>query len=238
MSMSIESLFQNLLGIVLTPLLFVVGISFTMLKRLSTFRRRKNDEGLSNGTSGAGKDLPSKENGQASQKKAAEPDHHSASRTEVQSSFQQFGQLLHASRRPLPTQSGDGAYLDHEEPSGLKEDLKSLGFKDVKTLMEVMKSKGAGGLQDDKTYLMERVIQVSSIHSPYNWPHAYRHGQLVSGLPKLSKTRVDLTNSFIDELWDSMQHPPMSYLGDKFQYRQADGSYNVGCQTTPYHQVD
>ena len=51
--------------------------------------------------------------------------------------------------------------------------------------------------------------------------------KLVSGLPSLSKTRVDLTNAFIDELWHSLQHPPMSYLGDKFIYRQADGGNNV-----------
>ena len=51
--------------------------------------------------------------------------------------------------------------------------------------------------------------------------------QLVSELPSRSKTRVDLTNAFLDELWNSLQHPPLSYLGDKFQYRQADGSYNV-----------
>ena len=51
--------------------------------------------------------------------------------------------------------------------------------------------------------------------------------QLVAALPARSNTRVDLTNSFIDELWNSLPHPPLSYLGDKFQYRQADGSYNV-----------
>lgn len=51
--------------------------------------------------------------------------------------------------------------------------------------------------------------------------------QLVAGLPSTSKMRVDLTNSFLDELWDSLQHPPMSYLGDDFAYRSADGSNNV-----------
>lgn len=86
---------------------------------------------------------------------------HSASRGDVESSFHKFAQLIHASRRPLPSQSGDGAYLDHAVPSGLMQDLKSIGFKDVGTLMEVIKSKASGQLQDDKTYMMERVIQVS-----------------------------------------------------------------------------
>lgn len=64
--------------------------------------------------------------------------------------------------------------------------------------------------------------------------------QLVAGLPSNSKLRVDLTNSFIDELWNSLQHPPMSYLGDKYIYRQPDGSYNnvmcphLGAANTPY----
>jgi hypothetical protein len=35
-----------------------------------------------------------------------------------------------------------------------------------------------------------------------------------------------LTNSFIDELWNSLEHPPAIHLGDKYKYRQADGSYN------------
>lgn len=38
---------------------------------------------------------------------------------------------------------------------------------------------------------------------------------------------VPYASAQIDELWNSLQHPPMSYLGDKFTYRQADGSNNV-----------
>lgn len=40
-------------------------------------------------------------------------------------------------------------------------DIKAMGFKDVHTLMDVMKNKATGELQDDKTYLMEHTIQVS-----------------------------------------------------------------------------
>lgn len=147
---------------------------------------------------------------------------HDAHREEVENVFSQYAQLVQAANRPLPTQTGDGTYIDHPTPSSLFQDLRALGFKDVNTLMDVMKEKTAGGLADDKTYLMERVIQ------------------LVSALPPASKNRIDLTNSFIDELWNSLQHPPISYLGDKFNYRQADGSYNnimyphMGAANTPY----
>ena len=97
--------------------------------------------------------------------KKPEAHDHSSNRVDVDSSFEQFAQLIHAARSPLPTQSGDGAYLDHAEPSGLMQDIKALGFKDAKTLMEVMKTKATGELQDDKTYIMERTIQVSSLEA-------------------------------------------------------------------------
>ena len=49
---------------------------------------------------------------------------------------------------------------------------------------------------------------------------------LTASLPETSKNRLKLTHTIVDTLWDSLQHPPLSYMGDKFQYRQADGSYN------------
>lgn len=118
--------------------------------------------GLSSSQSnGAGKpDIGRKRSSFKPQKKKRE-EHvdHSASRTDVESSFQQFAQLIHASRRPLPTQSGDGAYLDHAEPTSLMQDLKALGFKDIGTMMSMMKTKATGAPQDDKTYLMEHLMQ-------------------------------------------------------------------------------
>lgn len=74
--------------------------------------------------------------------------------------------------------------------------------------MLVSKLKGEK-LVDDKTMIMERVIQ------------------LVSNLPNDSKLRTELTNAFLTDLWYTLEHPPSAYVGDKFQYRQADGSYNV-----------
>jgi len=40
-------------------------------------------------------------------------------RADVASTFEQYAQLIHASLRPLPNQSGDGAYLEKVNP-GLK----------------------------------------------------------------------------------------------------------------------
>ena len=82
-------------------------------------------------------------------------------REDVETSFKQFAQLVSTSHKPLPTQTGDGGtYEEHPEPHGMFSDLKALGFKDARTLMDVMKTKAAGGLVDDRTYLMEKVIQV------------------------------------------------------------------------------
>ena len=56
--------------------------------------------------------------------------------------------------------------------------------------------------------------------------------QLVAALPRSSKNREVLTGKLIDQLWESLQHPPLSYVGPQFQYRQPDGSYNV-CSPHP-----
>ncbi|KAH7062119.1 fatty acid oxygenase [Macrophomina phaseolina] len=146
----------------------------------------------------------------------------SKGREEVGSTFAQFAQILHAARRPLPTQTGDGSYVKREAPASLFENLKTIGIGDAKTLKDVLNNKTRKELIDDKTYLMERVIQ------------------LVADLPSNSELRVDLTNTFVDELWGCLQHPPISYLGDQFVYRQADGSFNnimyphLGAANTPY----
>ncbi|KAG6027330.1 hypothetical protein E4U41_000966 [Claviceps citrina] len=132
-------------------------------------------------------------------------------------------QLRTASRRPLPTERGDGTYRTALKRPGLVQDLRSFGLRDLKTLKDIMTAKLKGEtLQDDKTMIMERTIQ------------------LVATMPKKSKRREVLTNSFIDQLWNSLQHPPLLYMGDTFKYRQPDGSNNnpllprLGAAGTPY----
>lgn len=143
-------------------------------------------------------------------------------RKDIDGLFQEFSQIIHASKRPIPNQNGDGTYNEHKEFTGLKEDLKALGIKDYRTLLEVIKGRVTGKLVDDKTMIMERLIQA------------------VAGLPPMSKNRVELTNEFIGELWSTLSHPPQSYMGDEFMYRKADGSNNsikyphLGAANTPY----
>ncbi|KAH8904704.1 linoleate diol synthase [Coniochaeta sp. PMI_546] len=132
-----------------------------------------------------------------------------ATRQGIDEAFRSFGQLITASRRPLPTQNGDGTYQTSKLQTGLRQDLKVITRKDVKTLIEVIKAKLKGdGITDDKTMIMERTIQ------------------LVSKLPNGSRNRVKLTDDFIAQLWNSLDHPPLIYIGDKYMYRSADGSNN------------
>ncbi|EEP75322.1 hypothetical protein UREG_00168 [Uncinocarpus reesii 1704] len=144
-------------------------------------------------------------------------------RPEVESTFKQYAQLIHAARRPLPTQSGDGSYLRKSKAkSSLLKDLRSMGPRGWGTLLAVRKSKRSGDLIDDKTYIMERVIN------------------LVAGLPPESTMRTQLTNAFVKELWDTLPHPSLPAFGDEYMYRSADGSNNnplfpkLGAANTPY----
>ncbi|KAF1994656.1 heme peroxidase [Amniculicola lignicola CBS 123094] len=104
---------------------------------------------------------------------------------------------------------------DYADPvkveTGIFTDIKALHsqgklLSTAKTLIEVARSKGQP--IDDKKMTMERLIGITA------------------SLPSTSKTRVKLTHTVVDTLWDSLQHPPLSYLGDEYQYRSADGSNN------------
>ncbi len=50
--------------------------------------------------------------------------------------------------------------------------------------------------------------------------------QLAASLPPGSKSLDELTSQFIKLLWETLEHPPLSYQGDEYKYRTADGSNN------------
>ncbi|TGZ79433.1 heme peroxidase [Ascodesmis nigricans] len=150
-------------------------------------------------------------------------------RKEVDDVFSKFAGLIQASNRPIPNRYGDGRDHDatEEQQTGVWNDMKVLkkgGYlgETLKTLWMHMSHARKGGPVDDKTMIMERMIQLSA------------------RLPPTSKLRVSLTTKQVGQLWNSLQHPPLSYCGDKFTYRQADGSYNniqephLGAAGSPY----
>jgi hypothetical protein len=146
-----------------------------MLKRYASVFKRDKGENASNGAASgtappAGEGAPTakrssfsfglKKEKDKEQSDPVLPDH-SAKREDVSTLFEQYAQFIHASLRPLPTQTGDGSYIEKNLPPGLSQDLKSLGFKDINTLLDFMKEKKSGAPDDDRTYLMERIMQVS-----------------------------------------------------------------------------
>lgn len=161
--------------------------------------------------------------------KAADPSELSKLRGKLGGPFKALANLIGAATAPVPNQTGDGSKITPEEEvsflksiEGKLQDLSYLGFDNVHTLVEVQKEKLLGGYTDDKTYLMEGLIQTAA------------------ALPEGSKTRDTVTHGFLTQLWNDLEHPPQSYLGSKFQYRSADGSNNslkhpqLGAAGTPY----
>ncbi|KAE9992939.1 hypothetical protein EG327_007247 [Venturia inaequalis] len=144
--------------------------------------------------------------------------------------FRQKASLIGATRRPLPDQTGGGANLD-DRPISLDvmdkvneslRDLSHLGIKDVETLLKVVKLGKSGEPWEDKEYLMEHLIQTAS------------------SLPDDSALQKKVTDGFLTQLYNDLQHPPISYLGRDYQYRTANGSFNslvnpnIGKAGTPY----
>lgn len=86
---------------------------------------------------------------------------------EIKSAFVQASQMIHASLRPTPAQTGDGSYTEHfSSETGILNDLVKLNVHDVDTIIALTKNAASNGPVDDKTYLMERVIQASWLNPP------------------------------------------------------------------------
>lgn len=75
----------------------------------------------------------------------------------------QVEQVVTAALRPLPTQTGDGSYVEVPSVTGLAKDLLHFDLKDAKTLAEVAKTAVTGEAVNDRDYIMERVIQVCTL---------------------------------------------------------------------------
>ncbi|PVI04137.1 heme peroxidase [Periconia macrospinosa] len=72
----------------------------------------------------------------------------------------------------------------------------------------VSDAKASDVLVDDRNYLTERLIQITS------------------SLPKDSTIAEASTGFMVKSLYDKLEHPPLSTLGDPYKYRTPDGSNN------------
>jgi linoleate 8R-lipoxygenase / 9,12-octadecadienoate 8-hydroperoxide 8R-isomerase len=135
-------------------------------------------------------------------------------------SLKQISQIIRPKEPHQAMHSGSSTPSDNE--STVMQQFKALSLGNLDTLKDVFVTGLKGKPVDDKDYLMERVIQI------------------VSELPVTSSTSEKLTHSFLGLLWKDLQHPPISYLGDDYIYRKADGSNNnirwphIGQAGAPY----
>ena len=84
-------------------------------------------------------------------------------RQKIEDSFASIKGLIQASLKPLPTQTGDGSYIADPISTGLLKDLEKLHIRDIPTLIQTVKGKITNAPVNDRTYLMERVIQVRNL---------------------------------------------------------------------------
>ncbi len=81
-------------------------------------------------------------------------------RKQIERTLASINGVVKASLRPIPTQTGDGSCINPPASEGLLQDLRKMGIKDAETLVEVFGGKVSGKPTNDRTYLIERVIQV------------------------------------------------------------------------------
>ncbi|KIW24947.1 uncharacterized protein PV07_10625 [Cladophialophora immunda] len=125
--------------------------------------------------------------------------------------------------RPRSSDSSTSASTSETKRSDqILDVLKTFNLKNLRTVKDVALQQIDGEPIDDKTYLMERIVQ------------------LVADLPISSRTSATLTNAFLNQLWTDLKHPPQSYLGADYVYRKADGTNNnilwphLGAAKQPY----
>lgn len=113
-----------------------------------------------------------------------------------------------ASSTPAASEENIPTGTDDKTEHHVLERLRALTAKNIKTLADVALGSLEGGPVDDKTYLMERIIQ------------------LTADLPINQRISDSLTNTLLTELWNDLEHPPKSTLGFEYAFRKADGSNN------------
>lgn len=132
-------------------------------------------------------------------------------------------QLVQRSISPVPQQPEPavGSTSEQPEPGNLLQDVKKLGFEDFDTLVNFFSSAVEGQINDNEL-LLEHLIQ------------------LFAKLPQNTVKGKRLENGLIHQLWNGIDHPPMTTLAEEHKYRAADGSGNnihdpkMGAANTAY----
>lgn len=132
-----------------------------------------------------------------------------------------FLKMVRASLAPLDKNPHASASQADVSQTGLLSDLEVLDSKDYQTLLQLLNA-SVTGVNDDNNLLVERLVQ------------------LLAKLPPHSKKLKELGDGFINQLWTTLDHPPVVTLDNRYKYRRADGSYNsihdpqLGAAGSPY----
>ncbi|KAK2733367.1 hypothetical protein FQN57_002157 [Myotisia sp. PD_48] len=117
------------------------------------------------------------------------------------------GKAIYTSLHRVPVDDGNEKRYSDKRAS-IWDDIGNVDFHSLETLAELATNALIPGPIDDKDYIMERVIQIAS------------------SLPNSSLSGAALTDDLLAKLWKDLSHPPRSYIGEQYSYREADGSNN------------
>lgn len=94
-----------------------------------------------------------------------------------------------------------------------------------------------GGLIDNKNALVRRHHYCRANASTVSLTDQLveRIVELAAALPEESKGGNVIAGEMVKHLWETLDHPPLTSLGDQYKYRAADGSNNMSA-STPHHQ--
>ncbi|KAI1453979.1 linoleate diol synthase precursor [Annulohypoxylon moriforme] len=125
----------------------------------------------------------------------------------MSSNFSQIVQVIARALSSLPKYQFNPKNDSTSKETGILKDLQHLNLRDLKTLKDVLNSTITGE-EDDDTFLQERIVT------------------LLAKLPPYSREGKQATDAFINELWDTLEHPPAQLRSKESRYREADGSSN------------
>jgi hypothetical protein len=133
---------------------------------------------------------------------------HHTYRAAIEATFNKFSQLIKAMTGPV---NAPYPYRPNNDPAppkgGVIADILSSDHKALKTMMDLFQDK-LNGVQNDNELLLERLVET------------------LSSLPADSKQGKQFTDSFVNELWTALPHPPITSMAKKYQFRDADGANN------------
>ncbi|PVH91026.1 heme peroxidase, partial [Periconia macrospinosa] len=110
-----------------------------------------------------------------------------------------------------PNGQSDDVSTVQETVHGFLSDFKSQLDRlpqDAKVVKSLIDGFFTENVLDDRKLLLENTIK---------WAASYPAGSPTASL---------LTHAMLGNLWDNLKHPPLSYMGDAWRYRTADGSHN------------